>query len=122
MAILAGEQPLHVGHGALQFGFSFGKTRGPVAGGPRLPDDLWTPAGPFRRGNEIGLGISIAATVRHPDITGAEGTAEGPQGAQLVIPAANCPVLLADIGAPRVRHKPQGRLAGDRGAFGGAIE
>src|SRR5207245_4478477 len=51
-----------------------------------------------------------------PDIAGTQRTAEIPQRAQLIIPAADGPVLLPDVGPPRVSNQAHGRLAGDRPA------
>src|SRR5205823_4368376 len=66
--------------------------------------------------NEIGLRIGIAPTVPDPDIAGTQRTAEIPQRAQLIRPAADGPVLLPDVGPPRVSNQAHGRLAGDRPA------
>ena len=80
MAVLASEQALDLGHGARQLRFPFGQPCGSITGGAGLPDDFRAPARPFRGRNEIRVWIGIAPTVRHPDIPGAQRTAQVPQG------------------------------------------
>ena len=75
-----------------QLGVAFGQPRRAIAGRPRLSDHLRAPAGPLGWGNEIRIRIGIAATVCHPDIPGAQRTAQVPQGAQFIVPATETAV------------------------------
>src|SRR5207302_9549641 len=68
VTVLPGEQALDLRHGAVQLGFARFQACQPLAGRPRLADDLRPPAGPLRRGNKIRVWIGVAATVGDPDI------------------------------------------------------
>jgi len=122
VAVRAGEQLLDLGHGAVQLGFAFFQAPQPLAGRAGLAHHLRPPARPLLGGNEIGVRIGIPSTVRDPDIARAQGTAQGPPRAELVIPAADSPILLPDVGAPRVGHQGHRGLCGDWAARWGTIE
>ena len=78
----------------------------------RFAARLQAASGPLGGRNEIGLRIGIAPTVPNPDIARPQGTAEVPQGAQLIIPATDGLVLLPDVGPPRLGDEPMGASRG----------
>jgi hypothetical protein len=75
---LACQEPFDLGHRALQLGFARVEALQPLTGRPGEAHDLWPPARPLTRGNEIGVRVGIAPAMLDPDIAGAEGAAEGP--------------------------------------------
>src|SRR5207237_4919258 len=95
-------EALDVRHGAVQLGFTSFQAYQALTRRPSLPYDFGPPARPLGGRNEIGVWIGIAPTVPHPDIARPQGAAEVPQGAQFIIPAADGPVLLSDVGPPRL--------------------
>ena len=83
VTVLARQESFDLRHGGLQLGFALVEALQPLAGCPGLAHDLWPPARPLTRGNEIGIRIGIAPAMLDPDIAGAEGAAEVPQGANM---------------------------------------
>jgi hypothetical protein len=97
---MAGEQPIDPREQLRELVPPLLQAYGAVFGRMDLLTDFWAQRRPAVFRDEVGVGVGVTPTARHPDIARAEGPPELPQGAQLIVMSVNAADQIHDVGPP----------------------
>ena len=115
------QETIHTRKQFIQLAPSLFQTHRPVFGSAELLTDVRSQRRPARFGDQVGFGIRVAPAAGHPDIAGAEGAAEFPEGTEFIVVSVNVAVGSDHVWAPLHGDKIRRRLVRN-GAPTGGIE